>query len=511
MKEIIFYGDDAFFYNFPPEIDIYYANEPIKPLENDKRAIKEAIENPINSEKLEDLLDEKSRVTICFDDVSLPLPAMIDDVRGKAAEVVLEKLNAIGVKKENIVFICAGGLHRKVKPKELKHILGKKVYIEYKDQISNHDADDTENLVVLGKTQDGTEVEINKTAAESDLIIYLCVAWTQLNGGWKSIVVGLGTYKSIIPHHSPNVMKEAPFMEPEKSGMHRIIWDQGRIIKDKIKVFQIEMVPNNSFFSGIYAKLYRPLKGSDKKAPLWQRMTLSFMKIMPQFIKARVRMGLKAGYKLIGAYAGDIEKAHEQSLKLINEQNNVLIDKKYDVIIIGMPNVTPYNVRAAMNPLLLRTVLFGYYYNMHKGESPLKKDGHIIISNPAYRKFDKNQHPSYYDFYHDVVAKKPDIFNLKDIEKAYLENKEYSRKYRNNYAYHGTHALMVYYWGTLGHVNVGKVIVAAPKNQDTVDILGYESAKNLDEAIAVCKKELGENCSIAYFCMPPIFISELKK
>jgi len=511
LKEIIFYGDDAFFYDFPEETDFYYANDPIKPLENDYKAIREAIESPIDSKILEKLLDEDSRVVIAFDDVSLPLPAMMDDVRGKAAEVVIEKISTIGVKKKNIQFICAGGLHRKVKPKEFSHILGKKVYKEYKHQILNHDADDTENLIVLGTTEEGFDVEINKTAAEADLIIYLSIAWTQLNGGWKSIVVGLGTYKSIIPHHSPEILKESPFMEPETSGLHRIIWNQGRVIKDKIKVFQIELVLNNSFFSGIYAKLYRPLKGNIQKIPLWRRMTLSFLRKMPQSIKSKVRKGLKAGYKLIGVYAGDIEKAHEQSLKLINMQMNVPIHKQYDVVILGMPNVTPYNVGAAMNPLLLRTLLYGYLYNMHRGQSPLKKDGHIIISNPAYRKFDMKQHPSYYDFYHDVVAKKPDIFKLKDIETAYLENKEYSHKYRNKFAYHGTHALMVYYWGTLGHVNVGKVIVSAPKNKDTVENLGYEFAKNLDEAIMVCRREIGDKCSIAYLCMPPIFISEIRK
>jgi hypothetical protein len=55
------------------------------------------------------------------------------------------------------------------------------------------------------------------------------------------------------------------------------------------------------------------------------------------------------------------------------------------------------------------------------------------------------------------------------------------------------------------------VVVAGAKNKNTLKILGYEYAKNLDEAIDISKKQFGENCSIAYFCIPPIFIAELKR
>ena len=251
MKEIIFYGDDVLIYDFPAQTKIIRAKEPIDPLENAKRAINEAIDNPMASKRLEDLIDVNSRVVICFDDVSVPLPMMKDDVRVKAAEIVVEKLKKLGVKKENVLFICATGLHRKCTPKELRHILGKNVFKEYKDRIINHDASDNEKLKVLGTTKQGYEIEINKHAAEADLIIYLNITFTPLNGGWKSIIVGLGSFKTIIPHHSPEALKKAPFMNPEVSELHRIIWEMGRTIKDKITVFTIEMVLNNNFFSGI--------------------------------------------------------------------------------------------------------------------------------------------------------------------------------------------------------------------------------------------------------------------
>jgi nickel-dependent lactate racemase len=69
LKEIVFYGDDVLIYEFPEDIDIYYAKDPIDPIKNEKLAIKNAIENPIGSKKLEDLISHDSHIVICFDDI----------------------------------------------------------------------------------------------------------------------------------------------------------------------------------------------------------------------------------------------------------------------------------------------------------------------------------------------------------------------------------------------------------------------------------------------------------
>ncbi|MBD3197005.1 MAG: DUF2088 domain-containing protein [Candidatus Lokiarchaeota archaeon] len=510
MKELIFYGDDVLIYDFPEDVDIYYAKKPIEPLSNDKTSITQAIENPIKSAPIESRVTKNSKIAICFDDVSVPLPLIKDDVRAKAAEIVIKKLKRIGIAKHNISFICATGLHRKCKPKELKLLLGKRIYSEFKNQIFNHDVSNKENLTILGKTQEGDEIEINKLASEADLIIYLNVTFTPLNGGWKSIIVGLGSYKSIIPHHSPEVLQQGSFMEPNTSGLHKIIWDMGRKIQKKINIFTIELVLNNNFFTGIYQKLYKPIGTNSGKLALWRKLLLSILRRFPKSIKSYTRKNLKAGYQLIGVFAGDIEHAHKKSLELINNQLNVPVKKQYDVIIYGAPNVTPYNVNSDMNPLLLHTLILGYLFNMHNGRSPLRDDGILIVSNPAYGKFDMEQHPSYYDFYNDILSKKPDIFNIKDIEDRYLNNEEYIKKYRKEYAYHGTHALMVYYWGILGLKKVSKVIIAGAKDKKILEPLNFDYAKSLDHALELCNEILGDNYSTAYLCMPPLFLTEFK-
>jgi len=508
VKEIIFYGDDAFFYDFPKDIDIYYGKDSLPPLDNEEAAIESAIKNPIKSPKLKNLINANSTISICFDDISVPLPPMKTDVRPIAAKIVLKYIKDIGIKDENINFICATGLHRKCTPKELKHLLGKRIYKKYKDQIFNHDAEDKPNLKILGKTPEGDAIEINKIAAESDLIIYLNISFTPLNGGWKSIIVGLGSYNTIIPHHSPEKLMKASFMDPPSSELHNIIWEMGNIIKDKLNIFTIEMVLNNNFYSGFYKKIYKQIKGTQEKIPLWRKLMLSLFRAFPKFLKSYVRKNLKASYQLIDVFAGDIEEAHKKSLELMNKQLNVEVPKKYDVIIFGVPNLTPYNVGSEMNPLLLHTLVSGYLFNMYQGEPPLKEKGSLIIVNPAYEVFDSQQHPSYEDFYYNIMTQNPDIFDLKKIENEYLHNQEYIEKYRNDYAYHPTHAPIVYYWGVRGLLNVGKIIVAGAKNKDVIDVLGYEYAKNLDEAIERAKKIHSNECSIAYFCIPPLFVAK---
>ncbi|MBD3214268.1 MAG: DUF2088 domain-containing protein [Candidatus Lokiarchaeota archaeon] len=510
MKEIVFYGDDAFFYDFPEHVDIYYAKPTIKPKDDIDAVIDSALQNPINSPNIEDLITPESIISVCFDDISVPLPPMKRDIRAIAAQHVIRILKGIGVKDENINFICATGLHRKCKPKELKHILGKKIYRKYKAQIINHDAEDKNNLITLATSSEGYKVEINRTAAQSDLIIYLNISFTPLNGGWKSIIVGLGSYNTIIPHHSPEILKQGTFMDPESSQLHKIIWEMGELIKDKLNIFTIEMVINNKFYRGIYKKIYDPLKSQLQKPPLWRRMLLSMLRAFPKFVKAYVRKKLKAGYQLIDVFAGDIEDAHKKSLEVMNQQLNVEISKQYDVLIYGVPNLTPYNVGSEMNPLLLHTLVSGYLFNMHQGDSPLKEDGTLIILNPAYENFDTTQHPSYRDFYYDILSTKPDIFDLKQIEHEYLHNMEYITKYRNKYAYHPVHAPIVYYWGTRGLLNIGKVIVAGADNKNVLDVFGFEYAKDLGDALEKAQSQYQKKSSIAYFCIPPLFVAKLK-
>jgi len=58
-------------------------------------------------------------------------------------------------------------------------------------------------MVAIGSTRHGDVLELNRRAAESDLLIYVNLNFVAMNGGHKSVAVGLCSYKSLRPHHKP--------------------------------------------------------------------------------------------------------------------------------------------------------------------------------------------------------------------------------------------------------------------------------------------------------------------
>ena len=68
---------------------IIYPAEPLRGLENPDQAIYDALDNPIDSEPLRALMKPNMKLTIAFDDISLPLPPMRKpDVRQRIIEAL---------------------------------------------------------------------------------------------------------------------------------------------------------------------------------------------------------------------------------------------------------------------------------------------------------------------------------------------------------------------------------------------------------------------------------------
>ena len=96
------------------------------------------------------------KLTIAFDDVSLPLPPMrAPDVRQRVIEAVLDMAAEAGV--DDVVLIAALALHRRMHEHELRHALGDRVYDAFEPHglLWQHDAEDPDNLVHLGHDRPG--------------------------------------------------------------------------------------------------------------------------------------------------------------------------------------------------------------------------------------------------------------------------------------------------------------------------------------------------------------------
>ncbi|MBW2637134.1 MAG: DUF2088 domain-containing protein, partial [Deltaproteobacteria bacterium] len=404
IEEFIFYGDDLKIERFPSDTQLIYANPPLTPLADYENAIKQALDNPIGAEPLEKQLTSSSRVTIAFDDPCLPIPLMRRDMRGLIIEELLRRLDKIGIKKDRIQLICANGLHRKWTMKELSIVLGKKVVAEMgPDRISCHDATDDERLISLGETKEGHEVEINRAVDESDITIYVNVNFSSMNGGWKSILVGLGSWRSIRHHHTPKEwnMKRS-IMDPGTSPMHEILREMGELVHSKYNVFQIETVLNNNIWPRPLDRLLRPIhKRNGGSAPgVAMRSMLSLATLAPQVLKRNIRNSLiRADYRLCGIFAGDVTEVHDRTLDILFRQQNVEVKEPVDILVFGVPNLSPYSAQSVLNPILLRSLTMGYLSGLFRGRPLVKEGGVIVACNPGLEKFNLRHHGAYKDFW----------------------------------------------------------------------------------------------------------------
>src|SRR3954449_9164929 len=188
---------------------VIYPPEPLEPLKEPDTAIRHALLQPMgDSDPLPALLFPGMKLTIAFDDISLPLPKMRrPDLRQRVIEAVLDLAASAGV--DDVHLIAALALHRRMTEAELRHAVGDRVYDAFAPRgfLYQHDAEDPDNLEYLGQTPHGEDVEINKRAANSDLLVYVNINLVAMDGGWKSPAAGLNSYKSLKHHHTPKTME----------------------------------------------------------------------------------------------------------------------------------------------------------------------------------------------------------------------------------------------------------------------------------------------------------------
>ena len=218
-KRILFSGEDIVEVPLPVGTRVIYPRKPFYGLGDVPGAIRYAMLNPEKMEPLPQLLRAGMKVTIAIDDISLPLPVMQrPDLRQTMLEVCLEFIDEAGV--DDVHIIIATAFHRRMMPAEIKRTIGLPIYNRFESQgrLYNHDGEDKSKMKWMGHTEAGEVVEINKRAAESDLLIYLNINFVPMNGGNKSVSTGLAGYRSLREHHDPEVIAACnSYMDPSHS------------------------------------------------------------------------------------------------------------------------------------------------------------------------------------------------------------------------------------------------------------------------------------------------------
>ncbi len=334
-------------------------------------------------------------------------------------------------------------------------MIGDAVYHQFMPthQIVNHDSEDWDNLVDLGRDELGNHVILNKEVFESDLAIMvghvLGNPYGGYSGGYKMVSTGLTHWRTIAAHHIPRVMHQPDFTPVSSHTEMRTRMDAiGQHMEAKMgrKFFMCDAVLDTqarqiAVFSG-YAAEIQPLSW----AVADQRTYIPWAK------------------------------------------------EKFDVLMFGMPQNFHYGNGHGTNPILMLQAIAAQIIR-HK--RVLKDNCVVICSSICNGYFHDEEFPSYRPLY-ELFQK--DYHNtLPDLEKYgeyYSTNAEFIRKYRFNYGYHPYHAFSMISCGHIAEQHCAAVYIVGAYEPGYARAMGMKTRATFADALQDAQRYTGPDPKI---------------
>ncbi len=276
-----------------------------------KAEVERALNAPIGSKRLSEIAKPESKVAIVVDDMTRHAPTAVMILP------VLAELNAAGVKDENVTVVFGCGTHRAVKPEEAERLIGEEALKRVKTV--SHDCK-AQDLVHVGTTKThGNKVLLNRTFAEADVKVLLGDVgfhyYAGYGGGRKSVMPAISCEETIKHNHA--------------------------------------MLLNPNARTGI-------LTGN----PVHEDMTEAARLAKVDFI---LNVVTNSRGEIVQAYAGDLEQAFLEAVKLVDEMYRVTVDRRADIVV-----VSPGGYPADMN-------LYQSYKAVDNALEAVKRGGVIIL------------------------------------------------------------------------------------------------------------------------------------
>lgn len=486
------YGDGFRLESLPLGTQVIFPPESLPVLDDLGGAIDAALSNPLSSDPLAEQLHAGMKLTIAFDDVSVPAPQMRKpDIRGRIIEQVLGLAAAAGV--DDVELVVGNGLNRRITEAEMQHLLGERVYRSFcsDGRLNNHDAVDPETNVAAGTAS------INKRAAESDLLIYVHLV-TGLHGhGYQAVLNGLGSAETQAQHKGLAAVRQGA-ASAEISTL------------DGVRVFAIEAVLNNDSFTSGLQFLGKREWDWNLKERVVSTAVRQALSLAPQRAKQRVLNSAKAGFGVIQVRAGDPKAVAEQSVAKVTEQQLVEVSGQSDVVITGVGQYSPHNADSIMNPMLAAWSALSQVMGANTGTPVVREGGAVVIYHPAPNIFSALHHPSSVDFFAEVLTSTTDAEQLQQqFEAKYAGDAWYAHLYQTSYAFHGVHPFYVWYEIAKATQYCGDIIWVGA-HRSSVERMGFRSATTLHDALEIVASTVGRSPKINFLHTPPQLIADVK-
>ncbi len=249
--------------------------------------VQRALDEPIGTKRLSETAKAGDKAAVVVDDATRATPSYL------MVPPILDELNKAGVKDDDITVIFGCGTHRPVTSEEMKTLVGEET-LERVKTIS-HDCH-TKDMVYVGKTKTlGTKVYVNNVFAETDVKILTGDVglhyYAGYGGGRKSVLPAISSIGAIQHNHAAILHLKARTGILEGNPVHEDMVEAARLAKPD---FILNIVTNS--------------KG-----------------------------------ELVRAFAGDLEKAHAEGVRLVDEMYKVPIERRAKIVVVS-PGGHPFDI-----------------------------------------------------------------------------------------------------------------------------------------------------------------------
>jgi hypothetical protein len=227
-------------------------------------------------------------------------------------------------------------------------------------------------------------------------------------------------------------------------------------------------------------------------------------------MRHRLYQSMEAPYQLTGVHAGETEAVHARTLANVHRQQMVEVQGQTDVLVMGVPYLGPYNVNSVMNPILATCMGLGYLFNSYRGQPVVRPGGAVILYHPVPYEFSQLHHPSYVDFFEEVLVESTDPATIEEkFEQAYATDPWYIHLYRTSHAYHGVHPFYMWYWAAHAMDHCGDVVWVGADRR-SVERMGFRAASTFADALEIVSGSVGRSPSITYLHDPPHLLADVR-
>ena len=238
-----------------------------------------ALAYPIGTPSLRRLARGRKNACVVIADITRPVPNAV------ILPPMLRILEEEGIAREDITLLVGTGLHRPNEGEELVQLVGADIARNYR--IVNHTARRRETLTYLGETSGGAPIWIAAFYMEADLKIATSLIEPHLmagySGGRKAICPGLMGIETMRVLHGPELLSHPQACEGSIEG--------------------------NPF----------------------HRQALEVAQHAGVDFTFNVAMNDRR--QITGLFCGDLEKAHAEGARFVEQQNGVLVDEPVDIAV----------------------------------------------------------------------------------------------------------------------------------------------------------------------------------